>query len=437
MDLYSGLRRCGACALALVATAVIPPAALAQPTEPVAHSAGAITTVVLTKLAEGGSNYLISQLNDGLLGEPGKSVGNFLTDVGVYDDSKEQLASISDQLSVIDKGVADLQAQAATANDKIDALGGAVANGFYSTQVSLANPVRAAVLTGQRKLIAIAKATTKERRTELAADFADFYRTRLADRELEFEGYLIGAGPGADGIMQSASKKARAAAQPFFTHEMSMFPRQVASDYALVLSVWLEEKLDYLTYRGATVETRAAAIADTKNDISAMYGALPALTVFRNTVIDTRTGLLWSWLVDGAPCINDKSLKTIAQINTCYYALGPKAALAPFSPISNTSRVALPSVPPTNGSPPGSWRRPTVSELKALDAGATGTPTSWLAARGGFPNMTGEVWTSEVSGDQATTVDQTTGAVSSRPKSEKRYSLLTGDSGVPYFKYWL
>jgi hypothetical protein len=154
-------------------------------------------------------------------------------------------------------------------------------------------------------------------------------------------------------------------------------------------------------------------------------------------LIDTRTGLLWSWLVDGAPCSNDKSLKTISQINNCYYALGPKAALAPFSPVTNTSRFAWPYVPPTNGSPPGSWRRPTVSELKALDAGASGTPTSWLAARGGFPNMPGEVWTSEMSGDHATTVDQSSGAVSSRPKSDKRYSLLMGDSGVPYFKYWL
>ena len=56
------------------------------------------------------------------------------------------------------------------------------------------------MLTGDRKLRAIAAAPVAERRS-LAEDFVDFYKRELKDKELEFEGYLTGNGvPGAEGI---------------------------------------------------------------------------------------------------------------------------------------------------------------------------------------------------------------------------------------------
>lgn len=407
-------------------------AAQTRAARPVAH-VSSVATVVAGKLVEGGSNYLIAQMNAGLLGDQGKEVGNFLTQVGVYDDSKEQVAAIREQLNAIDSRLTTLQNDVRVQNDKIDALGGAVASGNYSILVGQANELRSSILSGQRLLIDIANAP-REHRARLVADFIDLYRNRLAHRSIQFEGYMVGGGAGADGIMQLASKKARGAAQPFFTYQMSEFPREVWSDYSMVRAVWLELELNYLSYSGASHQEKAAAVANASNSTSAMWRVLPPNGMYPATVIDTRTGVMWTWTVDGTRCYTDPTLRGALAVNQCYYSLAGSASRATYdtnwqnSPFSTT---------PTNGSPPDGWRRATVDQLKELDRGASGTPAQWLNSRAGFPaDLTGEVWTSGTLGSNATTINQSTGATSTRPRSDRHFTLLVGNSGIPWYQYW-
>ena len=98
-------------------------------------------------------------------------------------------------------------------------------------------------------------------------------------------------------------------------------------------------------------------------------------------------------------------------------------------------------MPPTHrgpAGPPGGWRRPTVAELQALDGGApagTAVP-AWLNQRGGFPSgLNGEVWASPRSGNNASTVNQSTGAVNSRPITDQNFSLVVGPTVGSW--YWL
>ncbi len=220
-----------------------PAAAIAAPTPPPkARTAGIGTDIAgafAGKLAIGGASYLIGKLQDGALGSTGVSIGNFLSDAGLGGNSAE-FAEVKEQLNAVSERLVGLQQQVGALDSKLDQLGASVANGNYSILVAFANKLRSAVLTGDRKLRAIAAAPAGERRS-LAEDFVDFYKRELQDKELEFHGYLTGNGvPGAEGILKIASRKARSAAQPFFTYTMSLFPVEVANDYAMVEAVWLE-----------------------------------------------------------------------------------------------------------------------------------------------------------------------------------------------------
>lgn len=422
------------CAALLLA---VPASASARPSDPVAHASD-VKTMVAGKLAQGGFNYLVGQLNDGLLGQRGKDVAGFLTDVGLYDNTKEQLSAIRDDLNVIQTGLDNVASDVAVANDKIDALSGQVANGFYSQAVAAANPLTSAVFTGQKKLIAIADAAPADR-GELTKQFVEFYDRSLLDKQLEFEGFMIGRGPSADGVMQLASKKARGAAQPFYLAELSDFPRQVAGYYALVYGEWVELQLNYMDYHHQSLELREAAIADARGYVDDLYRAIPTQPVLPNTVIDTRKPYLeWTWTVDPTRCYRDTSLKTAAAINGCMYSLGPHPVALTWSASRGAYAASGWGTPPTNGSPPDTWRLPTVSEVQGLIHDAVGGTLSWLAERGGFPAaLNGEVWTSDSSGEEAKTVDLASGSVQWRPKSEKHFYLLTGASGFPTLKLWL
>jgi hypothetical protein len=420
-------RRFGAClAAALVVCVVsIAPTASAAPR---AHKSSA-AAVVGTKLAEGGARYLIGQLKTGALGSTGQDVGNFLTHIGLYDDTKERLAAIESQLELVNQRLAALEAQVSTLNTKIDQLGSAVANGAYSTHVALANPLRSAVIQGQHLLLAVARGSTPEERAGRAKTFAEFYAHRLRFHEVEFERYLTGGAVGADGILQLASKKSRAAAQPFYTNALSMFTRDVYNDYAFVQAAWLELEINYLHHEGKSHDIEAS-IANTEGALTREWRAVPSGLVFPNTVIDTRSGLLWTWTVDSGTCFN---LTSTRAVNTCIYGRAEHVARAPY----DASHTGSKNLQATNGSPPAGWRRATTDEVLALDSGWSGTPASWLHAKGGFPKaLTGLVWTAPKSGTTAVAVDQTTGATATRAATESHHTLLTGDSGIPYFQFW-
>jgi hypothetical protein len=443
-----------------------PAAASASTPPPKARAAGIGTDIAgafAAKLATGGASYLISKLQDGALGGTGVTIGNFLSDAGLGGNNGE-FAAVKEELSAVNERLTGLQAQVGTLDSKLDQLGATVSNGNYAIIVALANKLRSAVFTGDRKLRAIAAAPEAERRS-LAEDFVDFYKRELRDKELEFEGYLTGNGvPGAEGILKIASRKARSAAQPFFTYTMSEFPPKVYDDYAMVQAVWLEERVNVMNFEHKSPAQIQAAIDEAKEAANREWRQIPSLRIFPNTVIDTRTNLMWSWRINPSACDSKdneilakeaqitslKSLRTKpagwpqplldaqaelrtlhAQYVQCLYDHGADANQATYD-----ERPSRNSIEPTNGSPPGGWQRPTVEQLKALDSGASGQVPVWLNSRGGFPGrITGEVWTAARSGSSATTVNQSTGSVQSRDVNDKHFTLLQGETLGSW--YWV
>jgi hypothetical protein len=442
------------------------PAAATAASPPKARAAGIGTDVAgafAGKLATGGASFLISKLQDGALGGTGVTIGNFLSDAGLGGNGSE-FAEVKEELNAVSERLVGLQQQVGALDNKLDQLGATVANGNYSILVAFANKLRSAVLTGDRKLRAIAAASVGERRS-LAEDFVDFYKRELQDKELEFEGYLTGNGvPGAEGILKIASRKARSAAQPFFTYTMSQFPVEVYNDYAMVQAVWLEERVNFMNFEHKTPEQIQAAINEGKEAANRGFREIPSLRVFPNTVIDTRTNLMWTWRIDPSGCdpknneivaketrITElKALRTRpsdwpkplldaqeelkilrAQYNVCLYEHGADANQAIYE-----ERPSRNSMEPTNGSPPAGWQRPTVEQIKALDGGGNGPVPTWLNARGGFPSrITGEVWSAARSGSSATTVNQLTGSVQGRDVKEKEFTLLQGEVVASW--YWV
>jgi hypothetical protein len=442
-----------------------PAAATASPPPPKAKAAGIGTDVAgafAGKLATGGASFLISKLQAGALGNTGVTIGNFLSDAGLGGSSGE-FAAVKEELGAVKERLDGLQQQVGALDSKLDQLGATVSNGNYSIIVALANKLRSAVLTGDRKLRAIAAAPVAERRS-LAEDFVDFYKRELKDKELEFEGYLTGNGvPGAEGILKIASRKARSAAQPFFTYTMSEFPVQVYNDYAMVQAVWLEERLNFMHFDHRTPEQMQVAINETNEAANREWREIPPQRIFPNTVIDTRTNLLWTWRINPSACdpknneilaketqmSNLRALRTKpagwpqplldaqaelrtlrAQYVQCLYDHGADANQAAYDDNFRTS------IEPTNGSPPAGWKRPTVEQLKTLDGGASGAVPAWLNARGGFPSrITGEVWTAARNGTSATTVNQSTGAVQNRDVNDKQFTLLQGETLGSW--YWV
>jgi hypothetical protein len=418
-------------ALSLSGAAQAAPSAQRPPApEPAAHTAAIGTDIAgafAAKLATSGATYLIGQLQGGALGGTGKSIGDFLSSAGLGDPNAAVLAefkAVNARLDALQQSVGEL-------GSKIDQLAATQANSAYTNHVAFATKLRSAVITGEEKLRHIATSPIAER-PALAEAFVRFYERNLADTQREFEHYLTGGGvAGADGILQLASKRSRSAAQPFFTHAMSDFPHQVWKEYSLVQAVWLQEELNVLAYQHASAARITEAIAVTKAILDREWAVMPVLTVFPNTVIDTRTSLLWSWRVDGTPC---KDHTTNSAYNTCIYARGGHASQGPF----DLSIYSPGNVQATNGSPPAGFARPTVSEIQKLDSGASGAAVpGWLHAHGGFPaSITGEVWSSATSGTTATTVNQSSGAQANRAKTEAHYTLLTGLVNTASGWYW-
>ncbi|HEY4279265.1 MAG TPA: hypothetical protein VGM91_13665 [Conexibacter sp.] len=409
---------------------LVPGATKAAPNAPTAHTAAIGTDIAgafAGKLATAGASYLIGQLQTGALGGTGKTIGDFLSKAGLGDPNAAVLAefrAVNERLDALKEDVAEL-------GGKIDALASAHANGVYSTHIALANPLRSAVLTGAELLERIARAPIAER-PELAEEFVAFYDRRLANHEREFENYLTGGGVhGADGILQLASKRSFAAAQPFFTTQMSDFPRTVWHDYTMLQATWLQLQLNVMVYRGASAERVREAIGAAEGRINREWATIPSLTVFPNTVIDTRTNLMWSWKIDATPCSHLDTTKTYRDFNLCIYSHGQDASRAPYR-----VQYGYTSLWATNGSPPSGWKHPTVAQLQGLVHGQQGGAGHWLHTRGGFPGALGnETWTSQTSGASATTFNLSNGATASRAMTDSHYWMGVGE--VLAHWYWL
>jgi hypothetical protein len=449
--------------VACVCCSMTPVAATASAQVPKARSAAVGTDIAgafAAKLATTGASYLISKLQDGALGDTGKSIGNFLSDAGLGAPAVD--TAVKEELKIVNERLVGVQQEVGVLSTKLDQLGATVSNGNYSILVAFANKLRSAVLTGDKKLREIAAAPVADRRS-LAVDFVDFYRRELKDKELEFENYLTGGNvPGAEGILKISSRKARSAAQPFFTYTMSEFAPQVWGDYALVQAVWLEERLNFMHFEHKSVAQMQVAINEANDATGREFRELPPSRIFPNTVLDTRTSLLWSWRIDPSGCnaknaeidrimasadalfalrkrpadyfaqqANLRTELSAARVayNQCLYDHGADAARGVWD-LNNDRATTV----PTNGSPPPGWARPTVDQIRTLDASANGAVPAWLASRGGFPSsITGEVWTSNRSGSNASTVNQANGAVNSRDINQKHFTLLQGATVDSWF----
>jgi hypothetical protein len=379
--------------------------------------AGDVAGAFAAKLATTGATYLINHLKTGALGDTGKSIGNFLGSVGLADPSPAQILG---EIQGLRQQVDALNTQVNGLSSQLDQLGAAVASGTYSTNVALANHIRGAVMTGTQKLARIAAATPADRK-ELADDFVDFYDRNLKDKELTFELYLTGGAPGADGIIKLAAKRARSAAQPFFTTQMSEFARDVWKDYAMVQGEWLTLHLNVLHYRKVRGERIAEAITAMSDALNREWAGVPSSSVFPNTVIDTRTSLMWSWRIDASACRSFDEKGDWRGFNRCAYDHGQSASKAPYAGAPGYLHMDS-----TNGSPPGGWKRPSVAELQALRTGTTGSGPAWLHSRGGFPAAISDVWAQPQAGTFAPVVTMTTGAASNQPVTNAYYTMLVG-----------
>ena len=230
-------------------------------------------------------------MKTGALGSTGKNIGNFLSDAGLADPSPAQILG---EIQGLRQEVAALNTQVNGISAQLDRLGAAVASGFYSTNVALANHIRGAVMTGSQKLQKIAAAPPADRH-EMAAT-SSIYNRNLKDKELTFELYLTGGAPGADGILQLASKRGTSARPPFLTTPMTEFARTVWKDYAMVQAEWLTLTVNVLHYTKAKPERITEAITEANGALDREWRVFPGSSVvFPNTVLDTRTMLLWTW----------------------------------------------------------------------------------------------------------------------------------------------
>ena len=460
------MKRLGvACVLCCCGLTVPAGTAIASQPPPRASAAGLpgdLATGFAQQMASHGASFLIGKLQDGALGSTGASIGNFLSTIGLGGNKEDVLGT---ELKAVNERLTVLQQELSAVNGRLDAILGQGADSAYSLRVGQASRLRGTVTTLERKLREIVAAPVADR-PALISDWIFTYRRDLLNKKDTFEAYLTGGGPGADGILQLASKKARAAAQPFFTYAMSQFSRQVIEDYTMLQAVWLEEQLNFLHYEKRSVAQMQTSIDATKAAIDHEYRAIPPVELFPGNVIDTRTSLMWGWRITPGDCVRytdeasryqkevdallalqarnrpadfaqrvadlrAKFKEANRQYNLCTYGRTADAAPALWDFAQDFTTTF-----PSQGSPPAGWKLPTVDQLKALDAGATGGVPAWLNSRGGFPaKITGDVWTSERSGDSAKAYNQSTGAVSTRNVDEKQYVLVQGTTVDSW--YWL
>jgi hypothetical protein len=430
----------------LLSVSAVAPAASAAASPPAAHAAvsPAAAAAFAADIAKAGAPLLIKHLKAGALGDTGKSIGNFLSDAGLGDPT----VALLEEFKAVDARLSVLQQDSNAASKKLDDLLGAVATGNYSNLVAHANSLRSSVLHAAELLALIDTRPSLADRKAEAVTLVDFYKRHLEGMQRTFEGYLTGgAVAGADGILQLASKRSRSAARPFYTSTMSALAPDVYSSYAMVQAVWLELDINVLHYHKAAPHLITEAIARTEAAIAreGQPAIVPQHRVDRNVVVDTRTGLVWSWVIDLTPCSETEDSKAARQrFSKCLVDNGANVAALPFAAwtAAESGKGRIPA-----NLPPPSPVRPTVDQLRALDTieaadrGQPGGVPAWLHKRGGFPSaLTGEVWTSPQTGTTDKTFNQSTGAVNDRPVTQSFFSLVVssfdyGRPGAGYF--WL
>ena len=410
------LSLCFVVAAPAVAPAAPPAAAVAKKATKRPQARAAVVKEVAgafaSRLATAGAPYLIDHLKAGALGDTGRSIGNLLGDSGLAEPTPTQVLG---EIQGLRRQVDALSQQVNGVSVQLDRLGAAVADANYSNLVAQASSIRGAVIRGETLLRQIAESAPSER-DRLADELVTLYDRDLRGKEETLELYLVGGAAGADGILQAASKRARSAAQPFATHAMTQFARDVYNDYALVQAAMLTIRLNVLHREEAPVSYMNHAITQTEEAIKRQFRVLPPYVVFEGMVLDTRTSQLWSWKVDATPC---QDLTTNGAINGCIYARSQEASRSTYDLPAGSHWTSAAS---SNGI--RHPRRPFLGEVLALRTGASGSGPRWMHERGGFPASMSDVWTLAVNGNQAQVVTMGSGAVSIQPRSNRYYRLM-------------
>lgn len=425
-------KRASVLLLVVACLAGAPSAASAAPASPPrAHSAQigtAIAGAFASKLALTGAGYLTKHLQSGALGDTGKNIGNLLATVGLADPSP---AEILGEIQGLRAQLDATHAKVTEVASQLDKINEAVASGFYSTNVQFLNSIRGAVITGLQKLRQIAELPPGADRTAVVADLIKLYDRDLRDKFAEVELRLTGGAPGASGILQLASKRAQAAAQPFYVHKVSMFARDVYEDYALMQASMLTIQVNILHYERASTTRIEQAINAVKEQLDREWLSFPHGVVFRNTVLDTRTMRLWSWGANYNACDALPANATTLQINTCIYDNGHNELSVKFDPPCQWCYMH--NYLPTNGGQ--GWARPTVAQLQQLRAGNSGAGVDWMNRTGGFPTWLRDSWATEAGATTANVVTLGNGAHSVQPRSHLYHLLMVGIEEPRYYYF--
>jgi hypothetical protein len=404
-----------ACLLTLASSlgAVVPATAGAATSAPRAHSAGGVANAFAAAFAKQGAAYLVGHLKDGALGEHGATVGNLLGPF-VEDGNAADIAAIRQEIDGLKLAIVEVHAH-------LNTVAGHVVQAQYSHAALEAAKVTGAIDKAQKELAHLAHATTAHDR-KLHADHliaqlgphGDLYSAQ----EVLHKQLTVPA-PGADGLLIAANKAARGKAHPFFTHQLSLSQREVYKYYAMYEAVLLQLRLNYWHYKGYSSAAIHRELKAFDGEL-ASQSALVKTWVHDGTVVDTRTGLAWTFGYAGKPIagtwMNDgaDSLWVRPLAGTARRMLHCSSSICPYG----------------YG---GVWMIPTPAELAALLINTLPDRWQWLHAHAGFPlpHTSAVAWVSPPPHDgEAPVMNLNDTAVYLQPTSARHHFVLVNDAAV-------
>jgi hypothetical protein len=398
-------------AIVVAALAVVPASAAAQQPPP-AHAASLLNNPFAAAFARQGAAYLVGHLKDGALGEHGATVGNLLGPF-VEDGTAAKLDEIRQQIDGLKLAIADVHRH-------LNTVAGHVVQAQFSHAALEAARVTGAIDKAQKELSHLAHATTAHDRRihaeHLIAQLGPHGELYSAQEILHKQ--LTVPAPGADGLLIAANKAARGKANPFFTHELSLSQREVYKYYAMYEAVLLQLRLNYWHHKGYSAEAIQRELKHFDSELAGQ-SALVKTWVHQGTVVDTRSGLSWTFGYAGRPIAG-----TWAHDGDPLWV----------RPLHGTARRMLDcssSICPYGYG--GVWMIPTPAELAALPIYTDGNRWEWLHAHAGFPLpvSTAVAWASPPPHDGAAPVmNINDGAVYDQPTTAKHHFVLVNDAAV-------
>ena len=398
--------------VALLLGATVPATAGAAHGAPCAQSSSAVANAFAAAFAKQGAAYLVGHLKDGALGSHGATVGNLLGPF-VEDGQAADIAAIRQEIDGLRLAIVEVHAH-------LNVVAGHVVQAQYSHAALEAAKVTGAIDKAQKELSHLAHAETAHDR-KLHADHliaqlgpnGDLYSAQ----EVLHKQLTVPA-PGADGLLIAANKAARGKAQPFFTHQLSLSQREVYKYYSMYEAVLLQLRLNYWHFKRYSSEAihRELKAFDTE---LAGQAALVKPPVHAGTVVDTRTGLAWTFGYAGKPIAgtwtsSDHDVWVRPLAGTTRRILQCGQELCPYG----------------YG---GVWMIPTPAELGALLVNTLPNRWTWLHDHAGFPQpiSTAVAWVSPPPHDGvAPVMNLNDTAVYDQPTTAKHHFILVNDAAV-------